>query len=228
MRILLAEDSERLQGLVRDTLRNAGYLIDIVGSVRDLLEASALATHDLLIVDLGLPDGDGLNAIRELRARGVAAPILIITAREAVDDRIRGLDSGADDYLTKPFNNGELLARIRALLRRPSQFTGPVLAVGPLQYNETNGEVRVGGKSVDLRPSERRLLQLLIRRAGTIVNRVAIENALSEFGREVTPNAVDVHVSRLRKAISLSAAGRVRIETVRGFGYALRLNEECE
>jgi DNA-binding response OmpR family regulator len=226
MRLLLAEDSARLQTLVRDAIHAEGYLVDVVGGVQELLSAASLVSYGLLIVDLGLPDGDGIDAIRALRTSGTNAPILIITAREAVSDRIRGLDSGADDYLTKPFNNGELLARIRALLRRPSQINEPFLQAGPLQCHETNGEVIAGNIPIVLRPSERRLLTLLMRRSGTIVTRAMIEDALSEFGREVSPNAIEILISRLRKAIAVSVAGRVRIETIRGFGYALRTNED--
>ena len=128
--MLLVEDSERLQELLSESLKNAGYMLDVVATVADLFSSVAAVTYDLLIIDLGLPDGDGLAAIRDLRARGIMLPILIITARGSIDDRISGLDTGADDYLTKPFNHAELLARVRALLRRPSDLQGPVLRRG--------------------------------------------------------------------------------------------------
>lgn len=226
MRLLMAEDNIRLQDLVREVIHDAGYLVDIVGGVHELLSAVAIVKYDLLIIDLGLPDGDGIDAIRSLRARGTTAPILVVTAREGIHDRIRGLDSGADDYLTKPFNSGELLARIRALLRRPPRMSEPILQAGPLQCHEASGEVLVNNSAVALRASERRLLTLLMRRPGGIVTRSAIEEALSEFGREVSANAIAIVVSRLRKAITVPTAGRVRIETVRGIGYALRTHKE--
>jgi DNA-binding response OmpR family regulator len=221
MRLLMAEDSVRLQELLRETLRR-DYRLDIVSSCSDLVSATEAVSYDLLIVDLGLPDGDGIDAIRELRARKITAPILIMTARDAVEDRIRGLDSGADDYLTKPFNNGELLARIRALLRRPALVSAPVLKLGPLEYDETTGQVLMNGKFVDLRPSERKLLAVLMRYNGTIAPKSSIEEQLSEFDREITSNALEILVSRLRKAIGASGVNEVRIETIRGIGYALR------
>lgn len=226
MRLLMAEDNIRLQDLVREVIHDAGYLVDIVGGVHELLSAVAIVKYDLLIIDLGLPDGDGIDAIRSLRARGTTAPILVVTAREGISDRIRGLDSGADDYLTKPFNSGELLARIRALLRRPPGMSEPILLAGPLQCHEASGEVLVNNSAVALRASERRLLTLLMRRPGGIVTRSVIEEALSEFGREVSANAIAIVVSRLRKAITVPTAGRVRIETVRGIGYALRTHKK--
>src|SRR5262249_32968528 len=130
MRLLLVEDSTRLQELLTESLNRAGYGLDAVASVADLFNSIATVQYDLIIIDLRLPDGDGLDAIRSLRSAGVSVPILIITARGSVEDRVGGLDSGADDYLTKPFNHAELLARVRALLRRPSDFQGAVLRAG--------------------------------------------------------------------------------------------------
>ena len=181
--------------------------------------------YDLIVVDLGLPDGDGLGAIRTLRSMGHSSPILIMTARGSVEDRVIGLDSGADDYLIKPFNHAELLARVRALLRRPSDLQGPVLKFGGVELDEARGEVSCSGKPIELRLSERRLLAVLMRRSGSVVAKSTIEDALSEIGRELSANAVEVLVSRLRKALSEGSTG-VTIETVRGIGYRLRLNDE--
>jgi DNA-binding response OmpR family regulator len=167
-----------------------------------------------------LPDGDGLDAIETLRQRGNTAPILIITARGSVDDRITGLDRGADDYLIKPFNHGELLARVRVLLRRPADISGPKLSVGNVILDEAAGEVRCSGKKLSLRLSERRLLALLMRRVGTVLTKEALETAQSESGREVSPNAIEALVSRTRKAL-VDAGTDVTIETVRGVGYKL-------
>lgn len=221
MRLLLVEDSGRLQELLGETLRQAGYSLDVVGTVAGLLESASLVPYDLLIVDLGLPDGDGLDAINALRSNGFAKPILIITARGSVDERISGLDSGADDYLPKPFNHGELLARVRALLRRPGELSGPVLRVGSLTVDEAAAEARCDGKLLDLRLSERRLLVVLMRRAGSVVAKSSIESALSEHARELSSNAVEALVSRTRKVLVDSGAD-VSIETVRGIGYALK------
>lgn len=221
MRLLLVEDSERLLELLGETLRNAGYGLDVAGSVAQMLEYAPISPYDLLIVDLGLPDGDGIEAIHALRRDGFTKPILIITARGSVDDRITGLDSGADDYLIKPFNHGELLARVRALLRRPGDLTGPVIRVGALVIDEAAAEARLNEKVLDLRFSERRLLLLLMRRAGTVVAKVSIEAALSEHGRELSLNAVEALVSRTRKVLA-DAGADVAIETVRGIGYVLK------
>jgi len=175
VRLLLAEDSERLQELLAESLKSAGYMLDTAATVAELLSSVAAATYDLLIVDLGLPDGDGLNVIRELRSKGVALPILIITARGSINERITGLDSGADDYLIKPFNHAELLARVRALLRRPSELQGPVLRRGNLEFDQAKDEVRCSGKPIQLRLSERRLLAALMRRSGAVVAKSSIE-----------------------------------------------------
>ena len=221
MRLLLVEDSGRLQELLGETLRQAGYGLDLAGTVADMLECAASVPYDLLIVDLGLPDGDGIDAINTLRNNGFNKPILIITARGSVDDRISGLDSGADDYLPKPFNHGELLARVRALLRRPGDLSGPVLRVGSVTVDEVAAEAHSGGKLLDLRLSERRLLVVLMRRAGAVVAKASIESALSEQGRELSSNAVEALVSRTRKVL-VDSGSDVSIETVRGVGYVMK------
>ena len=225
MRLLLAEDSERLQELLSESLKQAGYMLDVVATAAELFSSVAATKYDLLIIDLGLPDGDGLSAIRDLRATGMSVPILIITARGSIDDRIVGLDSGADDYLIKPFNHAELLARIRALLRRPSELQGPVLRRGRTEFDQAKDEVRCSGRSIQLRLSERRLLAELMRRSGAVVAKSAIEGTLSQSSRDLSPNAVEALISRLRRALSDAGSGIV-IETVRGVGY--RLTEEDE
>jgi two-component system, OmpR family, response regulator len=220
-RLLLVEDSARLQALLTESLRGAEYPVDVVGTAAEARAALAEVTYDVVIVDLGLPDGDGIALIHEARVGGCKTPMLVITARAGIDDRIAGLDSGADDYLVKPFSHLELLARIRALLRRPPDMREPILQVGRLVLNETTSEVRADGRMVDLRASERRLLALLMRQAGRIVPKSSIEERFSEFGRELSGNAVEAHVSRLRKALDDAPAG-VWIETIRGVGYALK------
>src|SRR5436190_4609494 len=223
VRLLLAEDSERLQELLSESLKQAGYMLDVVATAAELFSSVAATKYDLLIIDLGLPDGDGLSAIRDLRATGMSVPILIITARGSIDDRIVGLDSGADDYLIKPVNHAELLARIRALLRRPSELQGPVLRRGRTEFDQAKDEVRCSGRSIQLRLSERRLLAELMRRSGAVVAKSAIEGTLSQSSRDLSPNAVEALISRLRRALSDAGSGIV-IETVRGVGY--RLTEE--
>jgi DNA-binding response OmpR family regulator len=221
MRVLLLEDSARLSELLGETLRDAGYGVDVVSTAAAFRAAVADISYDLIIVDLGLPDGDGIELIKELRATGNATPVLVITARVTITERITGLDSGADDYLIKPFNHDELLARIRALLRRPIHLTGPELSIGRLSLREATGEVFCGERSLELRPSERRLLTVLMRQAGSVLLKSGIEETLSEFGRETSANAVEVLVSRLRKALNDANAG-VSLVTVRGMGYILK------
>lgn len=221
MRLLLVEDSVRLQELLAETLRNAGYSLDIAGTVAEFKSNALSIAYDLMVVDLGLPDGDGLVAIRELRGEGVRAPVLVITARGTIDDRISGLDSGADDYMIKPFNHAELLARVRALLRRSPDMGSPVLTVGNTTWNEAAGEIVSNGQLVDLRPSERRVLTLLLRKAGAVITKSALEEAMSEIGREISPNAIEVLISRVRRALAAAGSDLV-IETMRGEGYILR------
>ena len=221
MRLLLVEDSLRLRELLGENLRAADYPLDTVGTAAEARAAAAVVRYDLFIIDLGLPDDDGMSLIHELRSAGCQTPILVITARAGVNDRIAGLDGGADDYIVKPFNHSELLARIRALLRRPSELVEPTIQIGRLVFNESTREVRADGQTLDLRASERRLLALLMRQAGRIVSKCTIEERFSEFGRELSDNAVEAHVSRLRKALDETPAG-VFIETIRGVGYALK------
>ena len=225
MHILLVEDNLRLQELIEQALRDAGYRVDLATTVAELLAAAASVQYDLLIVDLMLPDGDGLDAIRALRARRSSVPILIMTARGSIDDRVRGLDAGADDYLIKPIHQAELLAHVRALLRRPSEVMGPILRTGNTEFDEAMAEVRCSGKPVRLRLRERRLLALLMRRSGFLVSKNMIEEALSEFGREMSANAIEALISRIRRSLS-DARSDVVIETVRGVGYRLSAAKE--
>ena len=220
MRLLVVEDNQRLQELLANSLKGAGYGVDVAGTMADFLGSVAAVQYDLVIVDLGLPDGDGLSGIRALREQGQSMPVLVITARGSIEDRVSGLDGGADDYLIKPFNHTEFLARVRALLRRPSELHGPVLCKGDLELDEANGQARCAGGPVNLRLSERRLLAILMRRSGSVVPKSAIESALSEFGREMSANAVEAIVSRTRKALT-DAGSRIVIETMRGIGYRM-------
>ena len=224
MRLLLVEDNLRLQQLLADPLRQAGYGLDAVGTMAELLSSVAVVQYDLIILDLGLPDGDGVAAIRKLRTVGNSTPILVITARGKVEDRVVGLDSGADDYLIKPFNHAELLARVRAILRRPSQPPGRVLKFGKVELDEAQGKVSCSGQPIDLRWSERHLLAVLMHRNGRLVPKSMIADAFSETGRELSSNAVEILVSRLRKALIEDFTG-VTVEAVRSVGYRLRSNK---
>jgi len=220
MRILIVEDNERMSLLLQEALRGIGYGVDTVATSTDFLSAAKDVPYDLFIVDLMLPDGDGLDAIRTLRLGGCTAPILVMTARGKIDDRVTGLDAGADDYLIKPFNHQELFALVRALSRRPQKIVGPLVRVGNLEFNDATGEVRCTGNLVHLRPAERRLLTLLMRRGVSIVTKPLIEGAFSEAERDVSHNSIEATICRLRKALEEIDSGIV-IETHRGMGYKL-------
>jgi DNA-binding response OmpR family regulator len=221
MQVLLVEDSARLQELLSDTLREAGYKLDVVATAQDLVRAAETRCYDLLIVDLMLPDGDGADVIRALRGRHATVPILIISAKGSVEDRVDGLDAGADDYLIKPFNHHELLARVRALLRRPPSSADTVLHAGNIELDESKAQVRCLGEPVDMRLSERRLLASLIRRKGATVARETLERELWAEGQEISRNAIEAIVSRLRKTLRGVTSG-VLIEAVTAQGYRLR------
>jgi DNA-binding response OmpR family regulator len=221
MRLLLVEDSPRLVELLGERIREAGWRVDAVSSIADAEEAVASGSHDLLLVDLGLPDGDGLDFIRAVRRSGNAVPILVLTARASIDERIAGLDAGADDYLVKPFNHGEFLARCRAMLRRAPTAVQPVLTAGRLAYDPATASVTAAGEEIHLAPRERALVELLLRDAGRVVGKRRLEAALSEYGEELSTNGLEITVSRLRRKLDGSDCGAV-VETVRGVGYMLR------
>lgn len=217
---MLVEHSKRLQQFLPETLKTAGYKLDIVGSIAELQTNVATARYHVIIVDPELPDGDGLRAIRALRASHVTPPILIISARTGIDDRVKGLDSGADDYLNKPFHSAELLAHVRALLRRPYELQPPTLRQGKIELDSSNYEVHCRGQLLNLRLGERRLLAHLMRRGGNIVLKSALEDALSQSNRTTSINALEALVSRLRRALREADSGLV-IDTIRGVGYRL-------
>jgi DNA-binding response OmpR family regulator len=164
-----------------EAVHGAGWRVDAVATVEHAREAVAVAAYDLLLVDLGLPDGDGLDLVREFRRRGVKTPILILTARSAIEERISGLDAGADDYLVKPFNTGELLARCRALLRRAPDTKTPIFSVARLSLDVAAGLASSANVDIGLAPRERTVLEILIREAGRVVPKRKLEHALSEF-----------------------------------------------
>jgi len=220
MRILLLEDNVRLADLVRDGLTLQGFAVDVSDSIDAAEQVLPINRYDLLLVDLGLPDGDGLDLVRALRRRGNKIPILVLTARGGLDDRVVGLDAGADDYLVKPFQIAELAARCRALLRRPGNAVETVLTAGNVALDPAHRAVRVANVAIDATPREVALLETLLRRAGHVVAKPALENALYAMDAEVTPNAIEATVSRLRKCLARAAAD-IEIKTVHGIGYAL-------
>jgi len=217
MRILIAEDDALLADGLTRSLRQAGYSVDCVASGAEADAALTTSEFSLLILDIGLPKMSGFEVLKRLRARGSALPVLILTALDGVDDRVRGLDLGADDYLGKPFVLAELEARARALLRRGTSAS-PVLRHGSLTYDTIGKVAEAAGQILDLSARELSLLEALMLRSGRMVSKEQLIDQLCEWGEEVSSNAIEVYVHRLRR--KLEAAG-VRIVTVRGLGYCL-------
>ncbi len=220
MRLLLVEDNARLADLMASGLAGSGFAVDTVATLADARSAMSVADYDLLLLDVGLPDQDGTNLLRPLRAAGHNLPILIVTARGGLQDRVKGLDLGADDYLVKPFEMAELLARCRALLRRPGQCLGIQLTAGDLLLDTVAHRVTVAGREQELGRREFALLELLLRRVGQVVSRQNVEQALYNFDQDISPNAIEAVVSRLRKRLA-TAGTTITIHTVRGVGYLL-------
>lgn len=220
MRLLLIEDNERLAAAVAQHLKAAGFAVDRVGLAAEAPAALAAARYDAVVLDLGLPDGDGMRILESARSRGDGKPILILTARDGLEDRISGLNAGADDYLLKPFAMGELVARLKALLRRPGAALGSTLQAGNLSLDTVNRAVEVAGQPLILGRRELALLELLLRRAGRVVAKGALEEGLYGFDEPASANSVETQMSRLRKKLEAAGAA-IAIHTVRGVGYLL-------
>ncbi|NRG16705.1 response regulator transcription factor [Rhizobiales bacterium] len=218
MRILIVEDNATLAEGLTSVLRSSGYVVDAVGDGESAMAALAAHSFDLVLLDLSLPDMDGLDILSDIRARGADCAVLVLTARGALDERIRGLDKGADDYMTKPFEVGEVEARIRALLRRLAGARDARLECGPLTFDLNARQAALNGTPLDLPARELNVLQILISRAEKVVSKTRIAERLSEFDEDISDNAVEQYVSRLRKRLEPHG---VRIRTARGLGYCL-------
>lgn len=218
MRLLLVEDNERLAALTRRELERLGYSVDGVVSCAEARDACATIDYDLIVLDRGLPDGDGLSVIPYLRERGRSVPVLVLTARDTPEHRVEGLDTGADDYLVKPFDVRELAARCRALLRRPSLVHGKRLSAGNVCLDVATREVTIGGLVQPLRRREVALLESLLRREGNVVPRSVLEQSLYGMDEAVSGNALDATVSRLRRRLADSGA-TLQVRSVHGIGY---------
>lgn len=220
MRLLIIEDNARLAGLIGNGLSRHGYACDTAASLEAGDDCLRVADYDAIVLDLGLPDGDGLAWLRRARSAGRMVPALILTARGALGDRIAGLDAGADDYLVKPAEIDEIAARLRALLRRPGNRALTVMTSGAIAFDTASRSGTVNGRPLDLTRREGDLLELLMRRDGAVVQRAAIEEALYSFNDPVSPNAIEAVMSRLRRKLEDNGE-KGRLHTVRGVGYML-------
>jgi len=216
MRVLLAEDDAMIGAAVRDRLRSQGFAVDWVRDGRAADAALADDVYDLLLLDLGLPGREGLAVLKALRGRGSALPVVILTARDAVDDRVAGLDAGADDYVVKPFDLKELEARLRAVLRRRAGSASSVIEHGRLSLDLASHQLRRDGVPVPVSPREFALLHALLERPGRILSRAQLEERLYGWGEEVGSNVVEVHIHSLRRKL-----GADLIRNVRGVGYRI-------
>ncbi|MBB5212644.1 response regulator transcription factor [Microbulbifer hydrolyticus] len=214
MRILLIEDDESLADGIATALRHTGYAVDLAARGGEGVSLARAAQPDVIVLDLGLPDIDGIEVLRQLRSYGVKSSVLILTARDDLASKVQGLDAGADDYLTKPFAVDELLARLRALERRAGVGLSAEIAIGDVQINLASHEVFRAGEAVRLSRREFTLLRALAERPGHILSREQLEDKLYSWGEEVSSNTVDVHIHNLRKKIYPEF-----IQTIRGVGY---------
>jgi DNA-binding response OmpR family regulator len=220
LRLLVIEDEERLSGILKAKLGDVGFTVDVTGSAADAGAAIELVNYDAAVLDLGLPDGDGLDVLAAARRVGKALPILILTARDAIEDRVAGLNAGADDYLTKPFAMSELIARINALLRRPGGVLGVTLEAGNLRLDTVGRELMIAGAPVRLSRQELAILEQMIRRLGRTVPKAVLEEKLYGIDEEPESNTIPVHVHHLRRQM-LAANATLAIHTIRGVGYIL-------
>ncbi len=220
MRLLLIEDNERFAALLKQGLAIAGFAVDVLGTAKDATSALETGRWDIVVLDRGLPDTDGLDVLTEMRRRGDTAPVLILTAHGSLKDRVTGLQSGADDYLVKPFALEELVARLQALLRRPGNLLGLALRLGNLTLDTVARQVFVDEKPIAFSAREISVLEHLLRRSGRVVTKTLLESSLYGPAQEVGSNAVEVHVHRLRRHLVETGAS-VQVHTVRGVGYMI-------
>ena len=220
MRILVADDEPEMTMVLEALLRRENYSVDVVHNGRDALDYGLADNYDCLVLDIMMPQKDGIQVLRALRDQNVSTPVLLLTAKSQVEDRIAGLDSGADDYLPKPFHNGEFLARVRALTRRGQVFTPSVLAAGNIRLDCSTFELRCGGSAIRLGSKEFQMLELLMRQKGRVVTTEQFMERIWGYDSEVEISVVWAYISYLRRKLEAVGAD-VRISTRRGFGYLL-------
>jgi DNA-binding response OmpR family regulator len=224
MRLLIVEDNVELAELLAKGLQTAGFENDVLFTASDARAALTATRYAAVILDLGLPDGDGLSILREIRHRNDPIPVLVLTARGSVDDRVSGLRSGADDYLVKPFAFEELVARLQALLRRPGQLLGSSLHVANLVFDTESREAFIDEKPHSFSARETAVLELLMRRQGRVVSKRLVEDHLFGFADHIASNTIEVYIHRLRKQLADHGA-KVQIHTMRGVGYIITENK---
>ncbi|WP_417794253.1 response regulator [Terasakiella pusilla] len=224
MKLLIVEDNVELNGILQQAFKKEGFAVDCVLGSEDAQAAVSTASYDCIILDLGLPDGDGLDVLKFARQHKKHVPVLILTARDGIDERVKGLDLGADDYCLKPFEIKEIMARIRALLRRPGGALGAQLSLGNIEFDTIQREAHIDGSLIRLSKRELDVLEELMRRSNRVVSKAALEESLYGFDDEIGSNSIEVHISRLRKKLSTSPA-TVAVHTIRGVGYILSENE---
>lgn len=220
MRVLLVEDDDRLASSVANQLRQAGFAVDVVARGADALRESAISPYDAIVLDLQLPDSDGVEVCRQLRARGTPVRIIMATARDGVADRITGLDTGADDYLVKPYSVQELIARLRALLRRPEAALPPVYRIADLELDTATRVARRAGRTIELTTKEFMVLEYMMRNAGRVLTREQISEHAWDANYDPFSNVIDVYVARLRRKVDQPGESQL-IETIRGAGYRM-------
>jgi len=221
MRVLVVEDDLALQSVLKKRLQAEGYIVETCATGPDGLDYAGIAEYDAILLDVMLPGMDGLSVLRALRAQGIKTGILLLTARDSIEDRVTGLDAGADDYLVKPFAFEELLARLRTLLRRPNTATPAILRADDLTLNTTTHEARRGGQIIQLTSKEYTLLEYLMYNAGNVLTRTQILDHVWNGDFAVESNVVDVYIRYLRNKIDQDRPVKL-LQTVRGYGYALK------
>src|SRR5690349_10358118 len=224
MKILVVEDDRKVAGFIEQGLREEGYAVDVAPDGDEATMLAHVYDYDLIVLDLMLPKKNGLQLATELRREGRSTPILMLTARDATEDVVRGLDAGADDYLTKPFRFDELLARVRALVRRGGAGRTELLRFGPIELDRLRHQARVSGKKLDLTPKEFQLLEHFLLRPDTVVRRTELLEKVWDLHFDPESNVVDVHVGNLRRKLK-AASGQSLVQTVRGVGFSLRMSD---
>ena len=221
MRVLLVEDEPELAATLAAALATRDFIVDRAGTLAEAEIAARDEEHRVIILDRRLPDGDGLDLVRRLRRSGITVPVICLTARGELADRVAGLEAGADDYLAKPFAFEELMARMRAVLRRPPEAQPEIARLGRLEFDLGHREAMIAGQPLPLPRRELAILEVLIRRAGRTVLRETLQSAVFGFDDEIQSNALDAHISRLRRKLADADAG-IDLHSIRGVGYLLR------